>query len=176
MFKRVLIFVLLNLMCLGMVFAQQITRMAVVDLPRVYTTFFRESTAVRQFEERSARVQSDINRMTNDIQTLRTRQADAIARDDQSESIRLETEINRRTEDLRNFYNARTAELERQRNQLMQSNTFLNQVHDEIRFIAESEGYSVVFDIKNTPGIVWNSPTIDITERLIASLQTRARN
>jgi outer membrane protein len=161
---------------LGLVFGQQITRIAVVDLPRVYTAFFRDSRAVREFEERSARVQSDIDRMSREIQELRSRHADAILRDDQSEMLRLETQINRRTENLREFYQARTAELENQRRNLMQSGSFLNQIHDEIRFIAESEGYSIVLDLKNTPGIVWNSNTIDITERLIQSLQTRSRN
>ena len=174
--KRVLFFLLFCLICFGTVYSQQITRIAVVDLPRVYTAFFRESNAVRQFEQRSARVQADVDRMQKEIQDLRTRHADAILRDDQTEMIRLETQINRRTENLREFYQARTAELDTQRKNLMQSSSFLNQVHDEIRFIAESEGYSVVFDLKNTPGIVWHSPTVDITDRLIQSLQTRARN
>jgi len=176
MIKRVIFFLLLSVVCFGFSFGQSITRIAIVDLPRVYTTFFRESRAVREFEERAARVQRDIDRMTNDINALRSRHADAIARDDQTEMIRLETQINTRSENLRVFFNDRMAELERQRAQLMQSGSFLSQVHDEIRFIGESEGFSVVFDIKNTPGIVWNSPTVDITDRLIQSLQTRNRN
>jgi len=154
--KRVIIFLLLNIICIGFTFSQQITRMAVVDLPRVYTAFFRESRAVREFEERATRVQNDIDRMTKEIQDLRSRHADAISRDDQTEMIRLEAQINRRTENLREFYQARMTELERQKSNLMQSDSFLRQVHDEIRFVAESEGYSAVFDIKNTPGIVWH--------------------
>jgi len=176
MFKRVFAVFLLSLICAGVAFGQQITRVAVVDLPRVYTAFFRDSKAVRDFEQRSARVQADIDRMTREIQDLRTRHADAILKDDQSDMIRLETQINRRIENLREFHQARTAELDKQRRELMQSSSFLSQVHDEIRFIAESEGYSVVIDLKNTPGIVWHSPTVDITEKLIQSLQTRQRN
>jgi outer membrane protein len=95
--------------------------------------------------------------------------------DNQAEALRLDNLIFRRSEFLRDFYQTRTAELDEQRRRLMQSSTFLNQVHDEIRFIAESEGFSVVFDLRNTPGIVWHSPVVDITDRLIASLQTRSR-
>jgi len=58
----------------------------------------------------------------------------------------------------------------------MQSSSFLNQVHDEIRFIAESEGFSMVMNLKDNPSIIWFSPTVDITDRLIQSLQTRNRN
>ncbi|MDR3145551.1 MAG: OmpH family outer membrane protein, partial [Treponema sp.] len=57
--------------------AQQLTRFAVVDLPRVYTSFFRDSRAVREFEERSARVQAEIDRMTAEIQSLRSAQLNA---------------------------------------------------------------------------------------------------
>jgi len=176
MFKRILIFLLLKVICLGFVYSQQITRFAVVDLPRVYTAFFRESRAVREFEERSARVQSDIDRLTREIQDLRSRHADAVMADNQSEALRLENLIYRRSEFLRDFYQTRMSELEDQRNRLMQSSAFLNQVHDEIRFIAEREGFSMVMNLRDNPNILWYSSTVDITDRLIQSLQTRNRN
>jgi len=76
--------------------AQQITRFAVVDLPKVYVAFFRESRAVRDFEERSARVQSEIDRMTAEIQNLRLNLVNAKAQNNQDQVLRLEAEINRR--------------------------------------------------------------------------------
>ena len=176
MFKRIFIFLILNLICLGFVYSQQITRFAVVDLPRVYTAFFRESRAVREYEERVARFQSDIERYTNDIHALRARHAEAVLQENQSEALKLENQINVRSDNLRELHRIRTAELETQRNRLMQSSSFLNQIHEEIRFIAESEGFSMVMNLKDNPSILWYSPTVDITERLIQSLQTRNRN
>jgi outer membrane protein len=172
MLKKTVIFMLLNVSCL--LYGQQLTRLAVVDLSKVYTAFFRESRAVREFEERSARVQSDIDRMTREIQELRSRHADAVLRDDQSEALRLETQINRRSEFVRDYYQTKTAELDRQRANLMRSGSFLEQVYDEIRFIAESEGYTTVVNLNDNKGIVWYSPTVDITEKLIQNLLTRS--
>jgi len=176
MSKKAVLILLLGVLCTGMIFSQQLTRIAVVDLPRVYTEFFRESQAVRDFEERSARVQSEVDRMQREIQELRSRYADAVMFNIQVEMLRLEAEINSRTENLRVFYQIRTAELARDRRDLMQSDMFINQVHDEIRYIAESEGFTHVFDFTNTPGMIWYSPTFDITDRLISSLRTRNRN
>ena len=176
MLKRVLLFLILGNVCFGFLYSQQLTRIAVVDLPRVYTEFFSESKAVRDFEERTARVQRDIDRMQKDLQDTKSRLANAIQENKESDVIRLETEVFRKTENLKNFYQARTAELDSQRKNLMQDNTFLKQVQDEIRFIAESEGYTNVFDIKNTPGMVWFSASVDITEKLIQSLRAKARN
>jgi outer membrane protein len=154
--------------------AQQLTRFAVVDLTKVYTSFFRESRAVREFEERSARVQTEIDRMTAEIQNLRSAQVDAEAQGNQEQALRLENDIFRRTEFVQEYYRTKTAELESQKNRLAQSGTFLEQVYSEIRFIAESEGYSMVLNLKENTGILWYSPAVDITDKLILNLQTKA--
>jgi len=173
MFKRVVFLSLFCLTCFGFAFGQQITRIAVVDLPRVYTTFFRESAAVREFEAESAKVQADIERMQREIQELRSRHADAVLANNQAEALRLETQINTRQDFLREFFQTKTAELNAKRARLMQSDSFVNQVQNEVRFIAESQGYSLVIDLKTALGIVWYSPSVDITDLLIQRLQSR---
>jgi outer membrane protein len=170
---------LLFLICFGLswaVEAQQLTRFAVVDLPRVYMAFFSESRAVRDFEARSAQVQSEIDRMTNEIQNLRVNMVNAQAQGNMEQAFRLEAEINRRSEFLREFYQTRTAELERTKSRLTQSGDFLSQVYDEIRYIAESEGFSMVLNLKDNAGILWYSQTVDITDRLIQSLMSKVRS
>ncbi|MDR3335660.1 MAG: OmpH family outer membrane protein [Treponema sp.] len=154
--------------------AQQLTRFAVVDLTKVYTSFFRDSRAVREFEERSARVQAEIDRMTAEIQKLRSDQLDAQAKGDESRALRLENEIYRKSEYLKEYYQVKTAELADQRNKLSQSGSFLDQVYSEIRYIAESEGYSMVLNLKENTGILWYSQTVDITEKLIQNLLAKA--
>lgn len=155
--------------------AQQLTRFAVVDLPKVYVAFFRESRALREFEERSARVQAEIDRMTAEIQTLKSRQADAVVKEEEDQALRLENEIYRKSEFLREYYRLKTAELEDQKKKLTQSGSFREQVFDEIRYIAESEGYSMVLNLKDNASILWYSPTVDITDKLIQNLQDKAK-
>jgi outer membrane protein len=130
---------------------------------------------VREFEERSSRVQTEIDRMNREIQELRSRHADLVLAGDQSQALRLENEINRKSEFIREYYNLKTAELEEQRRRLSQSGSFLEQVYGEIRSIAESEGYSMVLNLKENTGILWYSPTVDITDRVIQNLLDRAR-
>jgi outer membrane protein len=173
--KSSLFFILFVCCCAGSVFAQQLTRFAVVDLPKVYSAFFRDSRAVREFEERSARVQTEIDRMTREIQELRSKHADLVLAGDQSQALRLENEINRKSDFLREYYTIKTAELEDQRKKLTQSGAFLEQVYGEIRFIAESEGYSMVLNLKENKDILWYSPTVDITDKLIQNLLEKSR-
>jgi len=174
MLKRVLIFLLLNVSCIVMAYSQQLTRFAVVDLPKVYTAFFRDSRPVREFEERSARVQTEVDRRNREIQELRGRHAEAVLQNNQSEANRLESQIYRMSEALVDYYQTQTSILEDQRKRLSQSGSFMNQVYDEIRYIAESEGYTMVLNLSDNKGIIWYSATVDITDRLIQSLQTRS--
>jgi len=155
--------------------AQQLTRFAVVDLPRVYVTYFRESRAVRDYEERVARVQSDIDRMNAEIQTLKNSQITAEFQGNRQLALRLESEINQKTEYLKEYHQLKTIELEQLRNRLSQSSSFLEEVYDEIRFIAESEGYTMVLNLKENTGILWYSPTVDITDKLIQNLMEKSR-
>ena len=168
------ILIILLLFTLGLnAGAQQLTRFAVVDLPRVYMAFFSESRAVRDFEARSAQVQAEIDRMSAEIQALRVNMVNAQAQGNMEQAFRIEADINRRTDFLREFYQVRTAELETMRNNLTQSGAFLEQIYDEIRFLAESEGFSMVLSLRENTGILWYSPTVDITDRLIKRLTSR---
>jgi len=170
-------FLLLSMIIFGLgraAEAQQITRFAVVDLPKVYVAFFKDSRAVRDFEDRSARVQSDIDRMTADIQNLKVQQVNAQAQGNQDQALKLETEINKRSDFLKDYYKTKTAELDSQKSKLAQSDAFMGQVYDQIRYIAESEGYSMVLNLKDNTGILWYSPSVDITDKLIQNLMNQA--
>ncbi|GHV37799.1 outer membrane protein [Spirochaetia bacterium] len=173
--KKAVFFAFFLISGLGMALhAQQLTRIAVVDMPRVYTAFFPDSRAARQFDEESAKVQTDVDKMMAEIQRLKNRHLDALAKGEQSQATRLENEIYKKSEELKYYFEVKTAELEDKKNKLLTSDSFLNQVYDEIKRLAESEGYTMVLNLKETKGILWYSPSVDITEKLIQNHSSRA--
>lgn len=174
MYKKMVLVSVLFLSAVIGLSAQQLTRFAVVDLPKIYTAFFKDSKAVRDFEERSARVQADIDKMNAEIQALQKNRLDAATAGDQQKVLALDNEIYKKTEYLKEYYRIKTAELEDQRKKLTQSDTFLKQVYDEIRLVAESDGYSMVLNLKESSGILWYSPTVDITDKVLNNLLTKA--
>lgn len=153
--------------------AQQLTRFAVVDLSKVYSAFFKESRTVREFEEQSSRVQADIDRMTKEIQELKSAQFNAESRGDRSQAMRLESEVYQKSEYLKEYFKIKTAELEDRKKKLSESDAFSNQIVNELRLIAESEGYTMV--LKTSKDILWYSPSVDITDKLIQNLHAKAR-
>ena len=144
---------------------QQLTRFAVVDLPRVYAAFSLESHAM---------VQAEIDRRTLEIRELQTRHAELVSQGDHVQAQRLEADISRRTEALREYYTLRTAQLEDQRRRLAsEPGSFMTEVTGEIRRIAEADGYSMVFNVRENATIIWYSMSVDITERVIQNLTAR---
>ena len=57
--------------------AQQITRFAVVDTSRIYTTFLRDSRSVRDYQAKQAKYQAEPQRMSDEIIALRQKKVDA---------------------------------------------------------------------------------------------------
>ena len=173
--KYLLLFVFI-LSFAGISQAQMLTRFAVVDLNRVYLEFFSQSRAVRDFEDRSARVQAEVDRMTLEIQNLRVNMVNARTQGNNDLATRIELDISRRTDLLNDYHRTQRAAMETQLNNLSRSSSFLDEIYDEIRFIAESEGFSAVLRLGSSAsmqGILWYSPTVDITDRLIQSLRNR---
>lgn len=177
--KRMFLAPALVLAALGAAQAQQITRVAVVDLAKVYLTYSRDSAAVRKLEEDKLKVQAEIDRMSNEIKQLQVRRAEAIARSDQAEILRMDQELYRRAQYLSDYFKAKQTELEDRARRLMESSDFSQLAYRTIQGIAEAEGFSVILSSHSTGSvtstIIWYSPAVDITDKVIQALIGKAQ-
>jgi Skp family chaperone for outer membrane proteins len=157
-----------------MAFGQQVTRIAVVDLSRVISACSRESQSVRDFEKRKSQVQTDIDRMSGDIMRLMSQKADADKAGDKASSQKYRDEIDKRTKSLSDFVSAKQAELDEEAKKLAANDEFSQRLYKQIQNIAETEGYSLVLNLKSSDSVMnavlWYSPMIDITSSVIQAL------
>jgi outer membrane protein len=153
--------------------AQQITRFAVVDLAKIYTTFQSDSRPIRALEEASARVQAEVDKRTAELQALVGRKAEAELEGNDSAAASLAQEITKKTDALKVYYETETRKLEEQKGKLSVQNDFAADVYRQIKIVAESEGYSMVLNIRDNKGILWYSQAIDITDKVINSLKAK---
>ena len=110
--KLSFLLVILLLFPLTQAISQQITKFAVIDTSRIYTTFYRDSRSVRDYEAKKTRYQSDIKRMSDEIKQLRQQKVDAEAASDTSRATRLERDIEKKTSFLVEYSKAKNAELD----------------------------------------------------------------
>jgi len=170
--KRTL-FAVLFLLSLRGADAQQITRFAVIDLPKVIEIVKQNPRALREWEAHSARVQASVDRMTNEIKQLQDRRTNILVQGDLEEAEGLGAEIKTKEEALRAYYSTEYKKLEEEKSKLLtvsatSERELQERIMQEIENVAQEGGFSMVLD-KKSRDIVWYSKTagIDITEKVI---------
>ena len=151
-------------------FAQQITRFAVIDTARIYTTFYRDSRSVRDYESKRTRYQSEIQRLSDEIKSLRQEKVDAEALGNKTKAAQLDSQISTKTNFLMDYSKAKNEELDDLKKTLTTDDEFYSKLYDHIQRIGESEGYSMVLSLQEGSAIIWYSPTVDITDQVIRSM------
>lgn len=159
--------------------AQQITRIALIDLQKVIASYPRDSAALKAFEQRKAQVQAEIYTQGQEINRLQAQRADAEKAGDRAGVQRLDADIAKKTEALREFVRLRKAEIDELYRKLPASDSFSQAVMKLIETIAVSNGYSIVLNLSSADsvmsGFIWYSPEINITDEVIQALVGKAQ-
>lgn len=168
--KRSIIAALFLAIAAGSAFAQQITKFAVVDTARIYQSFYRDSRNVRDYEAKKTQYQGEIKRMSDEIKKLRQDKVDADALGDQLKSAKFDSEITTKTSFLVDYSKVKNAELDDLRKKLITDDQFYSTLYDQIQKIAEADGYSMVLSLQENASIIWYSPTVDVTEKILRAM------
>lgn len=153
----------------GMLGAEQLTTVAVIDISKVYNSFYRDSRSVRELEQLKDRYQSEIDREVEELNDLRDELADAEQAGNESRVEELESEVERQQRYVEDLTRRRREQLQ-SRQQNLVSDDFLNRLQDAISDVAENEGYTVVLR-SDQDGLQWWSSTVDISDQVLDRLR-----
>lgn len=151
--------------------AEQLTTVGVVDMERILNEFFTQSEDVREWQQNVRDFDSNRRQIEDEIAQLESERLDALEDGDELTALELEEEIDDRRAFLNEFTRIRRAQLERQREELLQGGgTFFNQVNSAMSFVAQSEGYTIIID-SEADGILWFASEVDVTDKVIERLE-----
>jgi outer membrane protein len=148
--------------------AEQLTTVGIVDINRVYNSFYRDSQAVRDLERLRREYQREIDEQVSELERLRDRRlrAEELGNENLMEDLDLEIlQLQRFLEDLTRRRRQQLAA----RQESLLSDSFLQQMQEAIQFVAESEGYTVVLRT-DQPGLQWWSAQVDISDQVVQRL------
>ena len=168
--SRLFLVTIMILLGSAMLAAEQLTTVAVVDTSRVYTAFFRESAAVRDLERNKQAIQDDINKYLNELKKLQTDRLSAQTANNGAEALRLDQEIYNKQQFISDFRKVKQQQLNDQQKGVMQSDTFMGEIAAAIKYVAESDGYTLVIDSATT-GLRFWSADVDITNKVLDYLR-----
>ena len=171
--KGTLIIVVMLLMSLG-IYAQQITRFAVIDTGLIFDTFRRDAKAAREYQEKKEKFENQKKLLESEIIQLRQKKVSAEADGQEAEVKKYEEKIKSKITLLMEYVKASNDELNMLRKNLINDDVFYSNLYESVRRVAESEGYTMVSSYEHNAGIIWYSPTVDITDKVIQELRKRS--
>jgi outer membrane protein len=166
--RRIGFVFLLLLLGLG-AWGEQLTTVAVIDITRVYNSFYRDSQQVRELESLRRQYQAEIESHRRELEQLEDDRVEAEERGDEEEVEELDQEILEKRQFLQDLAARRQRQLNAREESLV-SDSFLNQLQDAIEFVAESEGYTVVLRT-DMEGLQWWSAAVDISDLVLDRLR-----
>lgn len=171
--KIVLLSLTLLLLSAGLFAQDQITKFGVVDTAKVYSAYFRNSAPIRNYENKKAEFQEEINKRTEELRVLQQKKLDFEKEGNESQALRIETEILKKKDYILEYTNAKNVELESLQKSLKASDDFYKKLYDTLGKIAESGGYSMILSLQDANAILWYSNSVDITDQVISELGLR---
>lgn len=156
--------------------ADQITRVAILDIDKVYAVYFRESRAVKELQQKQAEVLREVSRIDEEIQSLESQKLEAQLRGDGELALRLDTEIFKKRQFRDDYRRIKMDQIRKLSENLYKSDAFLDELLAAIQFVAESEGFSVVLNrsAQFSQFFLFYTKEVDITDKVIQELTRRS--
>jgi outer membrane protein len=160
----------------GPAFGDQITRVGVLDIEKVYSVYFRESRAVKELQEKRAEVLREIGRIDEEVLALESQKLQAEGERNSDLVLRLESEIFKKRQYRDDYRRIKMDQLRKMSERVSVSDAFLDELVSAIQFVAEAEGFSVIL---NKSGqfeqfFLFYTKEVDVTEKVIQELVRRA--
>ncbi|MDR2552908.1 MAG: OmpH family outer membrane protein [Treponema sp.] len=150
---------------------KSITRFAVVDMDRV-TRAMTGQDAAAALNEKSAAVQENLARLGEELKELEAQLAGAQEEGKAKDLKELEKNVQAKKQEIQVYYRNSMAELEKERAAMALTGDQLMRLSNLLRTVAQNEGFSMVLSKQEGSGILWYSPEVDITARVIEWMRT----
>lgn len=161
-------------LCGGLAAAEELTTVAVIDTTKIYNAFYKDTADVRDFEKAKQAYLDDVAKYQAELKKLQNDRLAASGAGNSAETLRLDQDIYNKQQYLNEYRKLKTQQLNDQQKALAQSDKFLTLLAAAIKYVAESDGYSVVLD-SSTQGLRFWSPQVDITNKVLDYLRRNAR-
>lgn len=171
--KKALLLGVLFIVLSGFLFAEKLTMIGVVDLTKIVSDYFKESTAWREIDELTNKVDETTNEKMNEIRELQGQKIEAENNNNDNLVLRLDDDILKKQQYLQEYHKIMSNRITSKKENLLTSSGFSKEIIETIQFIAENEGFSIVLR-KKDPNILYYNYEVDITEKVIERLILRA--
>jgi outer membrane protein len=162
--KTVPLIILVLLVVAGATYAQQVTKIAIVNSQKAFETCAEGKRALAQLQDKDTKIKADLQKMDDGIRLLENRMNTGRLTMTNEALMALQADIDRQTTARKRYEEDAT------RDQQQLSANLIQKIRTEmvaiIEALAKEKGLELVLDTA-TSGVVTASPTIDITDEIV---------
>lgn len=168
---KILIALSVMLFAFSNAFAQQhITNFGVVDTAKIYEQYFRNSSAVKNYDTKKEESKAEIAKRTEELRNLQAQLQEYKEMESDALVAKTEAEIAKKKDALLQYANSKNQELSRLKKTITDSDTFYKNLSKTIKKVAENEGLSMVLNLQDDSVVLWYNASVDITDKVIEAL------
>ena len=169
--KKAFFFILLFCATAAVYAQQQIPKIGVIDYSRIVQRMMPNSDQLQDIknikqaiEDETASIGAEIAALEKEKEAIESRSHYNDASDD------INDQISSLKYYLQQFIDEKNKELEEKKTQVPDTTEILSKIVNQIQYVAESEGYSIIFDSKDR-NIIWWTHSVDITDLVMRKLR-----
>ncbi len=175
MTKKILLILVLLSIVITFTTAEMLTMIGVVNLTKITEDFFQESSAYRELEELAQKRDDYTKSKMLEIDALEDEKISALDDDNDELAHSIDEKISQKRQFIRDYYKQMNDQIRAKQDNLLTSSTFSTEIYETIGFVAETEGFSLILRAKD-PNLMFFSPEVDITEKVIKRLRDISGN
>lgn len=168
--KKTVFLLIFLIIAASFVSAEQIAKIGIINYSKIVSAYSGDSRSLQEIERMIKNYEDGVSSIKDDIYKLQERKLYYQNSNDDISALRIEEQIEKKKNYLKEYSRLRLSKIENKKSSLIQSTEFLSKILEKIEYIAESEGYSIIFNSKD-PNIIWWSQTVDITDLVIERLK-----
>lgn len=150
--------------------AAKLTMVGVVDLTKIVSDYFQESSAWREIDQMIEKTEQTIEEQREAINQLEQQKLEAQEQSNDKKVLQLEEEIRNKQEYLKEYNRIMNERIETKKNNLLTSSDFSKEILRAVEYVAEHEGFSIVLR-KKDPNILYYNYEVEITDKVLEYLR-----
>lgn len=150
--------------------AEKLTMVGIVDLTKIVSDYFQESSAWREIDQLTEKTEQTIKEQREAINRLEQQKLEALDNNEKKKSLQLEEEIQNKQEYLKEYNRIMSERIENKKSNLLTSSDFSKEILRAVEYVAEHEGFSIVLR-KKDPNILYYNYEVEITDKVLEYLR-----
>ena len=166
--KKIIILLIISVLSISLS-SEELTKVGVVDISKIYNRYIKESADARKLEIYLKDVEDQISQRSVEIDHIE--QELTKARDDDNEALitELETDLKIKRQNRQEYSKHKKREYEAMISSESTKSEFSEKLVEAIKQIGLQKGFSVILR-KSDPDMIWYHNDVDITDLVIQNL------